>query len=93
MTSNDFEQLARVAVSVACERVYEEDVDPEDIQIVWFAHVLGNKKAILIVSGPNGRIFEVTYNKDTDELYVDCYEKAAKVTSSNMTEVLEAARK
>ena len=92
MTSDEFEQLARVAVTVACERVYEEDVDPEDIQIVWFAHVLGNKKAILIAKGPNNRIFEVTYNRDTDELYTDCYEKTAKVTSSNTTDVLAAAR-
>ena len=75
MTSNDFEQLARVAVSVACERVYEEDVDPEDIQIVWFAHVLGNKKAILIDDGDNKRIYEVTYSLANDQMYVDVYEK------------------
>ena len=91
MTSNEFEVLARVAVTVACKRLYEEDVDTDDVQIVWFAHVLGNKKAILIANGPNNRIFEVTYNKDTDEMYIDCYEKAAKVIASDITSVLEAS--
>lgn len=47
--------------------------------MVWFAHVLGNKKAIFIDTNnrENHRIYEVTYNAATEEIYVDIYVKAS----------------
>lgn len=75
MTSYEFEVAAKNAVirwmSQKCDIVF----DVTQIQIVWFAHVLGNKKAILITLGQDQMIFEVTYNREDDEMYIDCYTK------------------
>ena len=75
MTSYQFEVAAKNAVSRAIVERFGEEYDISMIQMVWFAHLLGNKKAILIDNGKNRRFYEVTYNAEKDEMYVDCYDK------------------
>jgi hypothetical protein len=75
MTSYEFEVAAKNAVIKTIRQRYGEDYIIGDIQTVWFAHVLGYKKAIMIDNGPNLRLYEVTYNKHQNELYVDAYVK------------------
>ena len=77
MTSYDFEKTAKELVIRFVKEKYGEEYRIEDINMVWFAHVLGNKKAIMIDSGnrDNHRIYEVTYNFSTDQMYIDIYEK------------------
>jgi len=75
MSSYEFEVAAKNAVIETCRERYGEEYTIKDIQIVWFAHILGYKKAILINNGPNLQIFEVTYNRDKNEMYVDSYSK------------------
>ena len=77
MSSYEFEVAAKNAVAEACLKYYSEEYGIKDIQMVWFAHILGFKKAILINNGQNLRIFEVTYNRDKDEMYVDTYSKSS----------------
>jgi len=77
MTSYEFEVAAKNAVIKTIRQRYGEDFIIGQINMVWFAHILGYKKAILIDNGPNMRIYEVTYNKSQNELYVDAYEKAS----------------
>lgn len=79
MESAEFEILARKVLIYKISEYYQEDYWPEDIQMVWFAHVLGNKKAIFIDMGRNSRIYEVTYNAAKNEIYVDGYDKQFKV--------------
>ena len=90
MTSRGFEIAAKNAVVSAIKQNYDENYRTVDIDLVWFAHVLGNKKAILIDHGPNLRMYEVTYDRDQDRLYVDTYEKKhnATVYSYDMTEAV-----
>ena len=75
MTSYEFEVAAKNAVIKCIKEHHGERYTIEDINMVWFAHVLGNKKAILIDNGKNDRLYEVTYNATKDELYVDEYSK------------------
>ena len=88
MTSNQFDMIARAAVAAVCVQNYGEEYDARDIQVVWFAHVLGNKKTIMIANGPNNRIYEVTYNAAKDELYVDAYSKTSNTVVRGASEVL-----
>lgn len=44
---------------------------------VWFAYTLGNWKAMLSTSIPDGRYYEVTDNKEKGETYVDVYAKTS----------------
>lgn len=50
-------------------------VNISDVYIVWLSKVLQNNKALLSTPFPDNRYFEVTYNGDKDEFYLDCYVK------------------
>lgn len=52
-----------------------EKIQLGEIYVVWFAYVLGNWKAILSTSRPDGRIWEVSHNKAKGETYIDSYLK------------------
>ena len=76
MTSYEFEVAAKNAVidAIAWDG---DDPDISALELVWFTHVLGNKKC-LIWGRPMGAMYaEVTYNKETGEMYVDVYTKVA----------------
>lgn len=52
-----------------------DDVHDYDIYIVWLSKVLQNNKALLSTTLPDGMYYEVTYNGDKQELYLDAYKK------------------
>ena len=47
----------------------------EDIYVVWFCKVLQNWKVLVSTTISDGMYYEVTYNGDTNETYVDVYKK------------------
>ncbi len=47
----------------------------EDIYVVWFSKTLQNWKALVSTTLPDGMYYEVTYNGDKFELYLDAYKK------------------
>lgn len=49
-------------------------ISAEDVFVVWYSKTLQNAKAILGVPG-SPRLFEITYNGDKDETYMDVYTK------------------
>ena len=82
MTSYEFEIAAKNAVAQVCKVQFGEHYDISRIQTVWFAHLLGNKKAIMIDEGTNRRFYEVTYNREKSEIYVDAYDKLSNTVIS-----------
>lgn len=48
---------------------------PEDVYVVWFCKTLQNWKALVSTSLPDGMYYEVTYNGDKEETYLDAYKK------------------
>lgn len=55
-----------------------EGCGDEDFSIfmVWSCKILKNNKGLFSTSRENdSRYFEITYNGETDEFYVDCYIK------------------
>jgi Family of unknown function (DUF6275) len=51
-------------------------IDAEDVYVVWFCKTLQNWKALLSTDTINtGIYFEVTFNGDRNELYLDHYAK------------------
>jgi hypothetical protein len=64
---------------------YDEWYDYTDIAVVWQCKVLKNIKAIMIDNGKNERMYEVTYNGEKDELYIDVYEKAENICVSEVS--------
>lgn len=53
----------------------------DDIYIVWFAKVLKNWKALVSTGLANGLYYEVTYNGEDYETYLDVY---AKITNNTI---------
>lgn len=46
-----------------------------DVYVVWFSKVLNNWKALVSTSLPDGMYYEVTYNGEKGETYIDAYKK------------------
>ena len=51
----------------------------DDVYIVWLCKVLQNNKALLSTNLYDGMYYEVTYNGDKDEFYLDAYKKFQNV--------------
>ena len=51
------------------------DRSPDEVYVVWSCKTLQNKKAVLSTDLVNGILFEITYNGDKNETYVDVYKK------------------
>lgn len=47
----------------------------DEVYVVWFSKTLQHWKALLSTSLPDGMYYEVTYNGDAGEAYVDAYKK------------------
>ena len=89
MTTYDFECAAKQAVANYQNGIKDRDVVASDFHVVWMCHLLGNKKCILCEMGSN-HIYEVTYNCEKNELYVDDYAKVfnRKITGEHIDELL-----
>lgn len=51
----------------------------DDVYIVCFCYILGGWKALVSTTLPDGMYYEVTYNKEKCETYLDAYKKFENV--------------
>ena len=75
MKNNEFEKLCiKTIVDYFNERVDKTDnftLKDEDIFIVWSCKTLQNNKALVSTTVPDGMYYELTYNGDKKELYLE----------------------
>ena len=57
------------------DRTDNVQITLDDVYIVWFCKTLQNWKALLSTTLPDGMYYEVTYNGDKKEVYLDAYKK------------------
>ncbi len=72
------EKAKQLVVDYFNERVEKTDgvkISKEDVFVVWFSKTLQNWKALLSTSLGDGMYYEVTYNGDKKEAYIDAYKK------------------
>jgi hypothetical protein len=50
-----------------------------EVYVVWFSKTLGNWKALVSSTLPDGMYYEVTYNGEKKETYLDAYKKVQNV--------------
>lgn len=50
-------------------------ITEENVFIVWSVKVLQNNKALVSTTISDGMYYEITYNGDKKEIYVDAYKK------------------
>ncbi|MCH5378655.1 DUF6275 family protein [Limosilactobacillus reuteri] len=84
MTNEEFIAVAKAKVFENYrDRVidnFDAFIHPSKVFVTWYSKVLQNHKALLGVSDPNDQhYYEVTYNGDKGELYLDVYNKEENV--------------
>lgn len=47
----------------------------DEVYVVWFSKTLKNWKALISTTLPDGMYYEVTYNGEKSETYIDAYKK------------------
>lgn len=60
------------------ERIDKTDkmqITADNVYVVWFCKTLQNWKALASTTVPDGMYYELTYNGDKDEMYLDAYKK------------------
>ena len=50
-------------------------IDLDDVFVVWQCKTLQNWKALLSTTLSDGMYYELTYNGDKEEIYLDAYKK------------------
>lgn len=74
MTSYEFEVAAKnVVINMLAKRGLEAKI--EDLQLVWFTHLLGNKKCMIYGPVMANLYAEITYARDSQMVYADLYMK------------------
>ena len=79
MTNSDMLSLRKkVVVDYFNSRVDKTDsvqITEDNVYIVWFSKTLQNFKALVSTTVSDGMYYEITYNGDKNELYMDAYKK------------------
>lgn len=73
-----FRYARRLVVDYFNENVEKTDnvqIDIEHTFIVWSCKVLQNNKALVSTTVNDGMYYEITYNGDKKEFYLDAYKK------------------
>ena len=74
-----FQTLAKKYVCQYVNRILDKSdkktITEDDVYIVWMCYILGNNKALLSTTLNDGMYYEITYNADKKEMYIDAYKK------------------
>ena len=79
MSNKQFQLLAvKTVMDYFNNRVEKTDqvqITENDVYIVWYCKTLQNHKALLSTTISDGMYYEITFNGDKSELYLDAYKK------------------
>lgn len=79
MKNNDFEKLCKKTIvdyfNENAEKTNNIKISEENVFIVWSCKTLQNNKAMVSTTVSDGMYYELTYNGDKKELYLDAYKK------------------
>lgn len=79
MTTYDFMVEAKKQVASFLADHHKKPIEWTDVFMVWQCKTLQNHKAILAAPTPDNLMFEVTYNGNKHEMYIDAYDKIKNV--------------
>lgn len=79
MNEKDFTLLCKATVAryvnEQLDKTDNKQITEDDVFIVWMCKTLQNSKAMLSTTLSDGMYYELTYNGDKKEIYVDAYKK------------------
>lgn len=86
MNEKDFVKLCKQTVArYANEHLDKSDgkqINEDDVFVVWMCKTLQNSKAMVSTTLFDGMYYELTYNGNKKELYLDAYKKFQNVCIS-----------
>lgn len=81
------EKAKKIVIDYYNEHVEKTDnkkLTESEVFIVWFSKTLQNWKALISTTISDGMYYEVTYNGDKKETYLDAYKKWENVCVKNV---------
>ena len=79
MSNNEFIKISKKAVVDYFNSKKEKQdsfiLTEDDVYVVWICKTLQNNKTLISTNIVDGMYYEITYNGDKKELYVDAYKK------------------
>ena len=79
MGNNEFIKKATQAVidyfNGRVEKTDKKTISENDVFVVWSCKTLQNNKALISTTVSDGMYYELTYNGDKKEMYLDAYKK------------------
>lgn len=79
MSEKEFITLVKQAVADYANKHLDKadgkTITPDDVFIVWMCKTLQNSKALASTTLFDGMYYELTFNGDRQELYLDAYKK------------------
>ena len=80
-------ETVRDYVNKHIDKTDRAEISTDDVFIVWQVKALQNWKALASTTLFDGMYYEITYNGDKGEAYIDCYKKWENfVVTSTATE-------
>ena len=61
-----------------------QELKAEDVYVVWYSKSLQNHKGLFSTPMSDGMYYEITYNGDADEAYIDAYKKWENIKVSGV---------
>ena len=75
MDEKEFVELVKETVAECSYAQQDEKITADDVYIVWLCKTLQNGKALASTTLFDGMYYELTFNGNKGELYVDAYKK------------------
>lgn len=79
MGNDDFLKLCKETIvkyfNERADKTDNKNITEKDVFVVWSCKTLQNNKALVSTTVSDGMYYELTYNGDKKELYLDAYKK------------------
>lgn len=78
-STKEFEEISRKKIQEYYKKEGIELDKDNDIFVVWLAKALGNTKGVFITNKMDKKLYEITYNGQMNEIYLDAYIKEENI--------------
>ncbi|MBF1201113.1 MAG: hypothetical protein HXM14_02780 [Fusobacterium periodonticum] len=82
-STKEFEEISREKIQEYYKKEGIELDKDNDIFVVWLAKVLDNTKGVFITNKMDKKLYEITYNGQKNEIYLDAYIKEQNILIKN----------